>query len=91
MRDTTAKETADCLMDFFGRYGFADEILTDGGSQFINETVQQVFALSGGVAVKSTAYFKQMRSSQMEDRSSSTRQCSKCLHYRGEWHTNLDG
>ena len=59
MCGTTAEETADCLMDFFGRYGFADEILTDGGSQFINATVQQVFALSGGVAVKSTAYSKE--------------------------------
>jgi hypothetical protein len=47
MRDATAKSAAISLIAHFGRYGAANELRSDGGSQFVNEIIAQVLLLIG--------------------------------------------
>ena len=53
---TTAIETADCLFNFYGRYGSAETISTDRGPAFHNEIVQQLVELGGSDYQFTTAY-----------------------------------
>lgn len=56
VKSTTAIETADCLFDFYGRYGSAETISTDRGPAFHNEIVQQLVELGGSDYQYTTAY-----------------------------------
>ena len=53
---TSAKDTADCLFDFYGRYGSAEIFSTDRGPAFRNEIVQQLVELGGSDYEYTTAY-----------------------------------
>jgi transposase InsO family protein len=41
-KSTTADDAAKCILSVVGRYGLPDRILTDGGSQFANETIKEL-------------------------------------------------
>jgi transposase InsO family protein len=46
-KDVTALSAAKALIQHSGRYGFASELKSDNGSQFVNETIQQLLMLLG--------------------------------------------
>ena len=56
---TSAIETSYHLLDFFGRYGFADEVLTDNGTQFINDLTTALFTATGGRHIQCIAESKE--------------------------------
>ena len=56
---TEARPCAKCLIDFFGRYGAPQYILSDRGSQFVNETINELLAIVGSQKLLSLAYSKQ--------------------------------
>lgn len=56
---TTAMEAAERLCEHTGRYGTPLQILSDGGSQFLNDTVQALSKLLGVSYIKATPYSKE--------------------------------
>jgi transposase InsO family protein len=56
---TTAMEAAERLCEHTGRYGTPMQILSDGGSQFLNDTVQALSKLLGVSYIKATPYSKE--------------------------------
>ena len=56
---TSAVDTANCLFDYYGRYGAAETISTDRGTAFHNEIVQQLVELGGSHYEFTTAYSHQ--------------------------------
>lgn len=58
-RTLDAPEAATCLIDFIGRYGAPDELLSDNGSQYVNELIAAVLRLVGTKQVLSLAYSKE--------------------------------
>ena len=61
-KDATAKSAAINMISHFGRYGTASELRSDGGSQFVNEIIQQVLLLMGTQHQITLAYSKQENS-----------------------------
>ena len=61
-RDATAKAAARSLLNQFGRYGTASELLSDGGSQYVNEIIEQVLLLIGSKHDITLAYSKEENS-----------------------------
>jgi hypothetical protein len=58
-RTTTAEEATPLLVSYFGRYGFAETVSTDGGAQFCNDLVQSLFRAVGGFHIKCTPHSKE--------------------------------
>ena len=56
VNSTTAIETANCLFEFYGRYGSAETISTDNGPAFFNAIVQQLVLLGGSDYQYTTPY-----------------------------------
>jgi hypothetical protein len=46
-KSTTAKEAAVCLMDYIGRYGCPSQVLSDNGTQYVNDVIKELFKLMG--------------------------------------------
>lgn len=46
-KSTTAKEAAVCLMDYIGRYGCPSQVLSDNGTQYVNDIIKELFILMG--------------------------------------------
>ena len=61
-KDATAKAAARPLLNHFGRYGTASELLSDGGSQYVNEIIDQVLLLIGIKHDITLAYSKEENS-----------------------------
>lgn len=61
-KDATAKAAARSILNHFGRYGTASEILSDGGSQYVNEIIEQVLLLIGSKHDITLAYSKEENS-----------------------------
>ena len=59
LKSLDASEAATCLIDWFGRYGFATEMLSDNGPQFVNELIQAVLLLVGTKHVLTLAHSKE--------------------------------
>mgnify|MGYP000847459154 CR=1 FL=1 len=59
LHSTTAKEASERLLEHVGRYGEPIQILSDGGTQFVNETVQALCAMLQIDIIKTTAYSKE--------------------------------
>ena len=59
LKSLDASEAAECLIDWFGRYGFATELLSDNGPQFVNELIGAVLKLVGTKHVLTLAYSKE--------------------------------
>ena len=53
---TSAKETAECLFDYYGRYGSAETISSDRGPAFFNELVRELVELGGSDYQFTTPY-----------------------------------
>jgi hypothetical protein len=45
IKDVTAKSAADAINNFSGRFGFAKQLVSDRGSQFINSIISDVLQL----------------------------------------------
>lgn len=56
---TEARTCAKCLIDFVGRYGAPECLLSDRGSQFVNATIDEMSRLFGATRLLSLAYSKQ--------------------------------
>jgi transposase InsO family protein len=59
IKTTSAKEAAVCLLNYLGRYGCPCQVLSDNGSQFVNETISELFKLIGTEHVLTMAYSKE--------------------------------
>jgi len=59
LKATDAKEAAQRLLEFVGRYGCPEELLTDGGTQFANETLAELKELIGAEHLITTPYSKE--------------------------------
>ena len=55
-KSTTALDTAECLFNFYGRYGAAETISSDRGPAFHNDLIQQLVELGGSDYQFTTAY-----------------------------------
>ena len=58
-RTVGAEEVTPLLLAYFGRYGFAETVSTDGGTQFCNELVQSLFKAVGSNHTQCTPHSKQ--------------------------------
>ena len=58
-RSTTAIEAADAIIQHIGLFGTPKEILTDGGSQFSNETIKELVTLLNSKLLITIAYSKE--------------------------------
>ena len=58
-RSTTAVEAADAIVQHVGLFGSPKEILTDGGSQYWNDTITELVALLNAKLLITIAYSKQ--------------------------------
>jgi hypothetical protein len=57
--DTSAKHAARSLLNFVGRYGIPAQLLSDNGSQFVNELLTEFFSLINTEHVRTLAYSKE--------------------------------
>ena len=58
-KTVSAEEATPCLLSYFGRYGFAETVSTDGGTQFCNELVQSLFKAVGSFHIQCTPHSKE--------------------------------
>ena len=58
-KSTTADETVFAIIDWCGRFGFPSEILTDGGTQFCNDLMKELFDILGTLQIVCTPYSKE--------------------------------
>ncbi len=56
---TDAHHCARCLIDFIGRYGAPRFVLSDRGSQFVNELIAEVFKILNSEHILSMSYSKE--------------------------------
>jgi transposase InsO family protein len=59
MRTTTGKEAALNLLKHIGRYGCPEQLLTDGGHEFVNSALQELTELMGADHLITTPYSKE--------------------------------
>ena len=59
VQSVNAVTSAQCLLDWFTRYGAPSEITHDNGSSFINQTVGELIKLVGSTSKIATAYSKE--------------------------------
>ena len=59
LRNTKARQVANCLIQLFSRVGVPKEILTDQGSNFTSKSLRQVYSLLGIRGIKTTPYHPQ--------------------------------
>jgi hypothetical protein len=59
LTDLTAKHAAEALLSHIGRYGAPRRLLSDGGPQFINETIRELLILIGTQHEITLAYSKE--------------------------------
>lgn len=59
IRTTSAEECASCLLQFIGRYGAPEQIMSDRGTQFVNAIVANLLKRTGTHHILSIAYSKQ--------------------------------
>jgi transposase InsO family protein len=59
LKTLEASEAAACLLDWFGNYGFAMELLSDNGPQFVNELIAAILKSVGTTHILSLAYSKE--------------------------------
>ena len=55
-KSTSSEDAAKALLQHTGRYGQASQILSDNGSQFVNETITELLKLLGSEHVRTIAY-----------------------------------
>lgn len=59
VKDTSAKSAANVLLLHMGRFGIPSQILSDNGSQFVNELITEFTKLIGTEHVRTLAYSKE--------------------------------
>ncbi len=59
MKDVSAKSAAKALLQHSGRYGFPSYLLSDQGTQFVNETITALTTLMGVTQILTAPYSKQ--------------------------------
>jgi transposase InsO family protein len=59
MKTTTAKEFAEELVEFYGRYGRPKQIFSDRGTQFVNDLISEFCKITGVEWKTSIAYSHQ--------------------------------
>jgi hypothetical protein len=58
-KSNDAKSTARAVYDHFGRYGSANQLLSDNGSHFVNEVIDELMKLMDMPHVRTVAYSQQ--------------------------------
>jgi hypothetical protein len=56
IKSTTAAETAQKLIQHFGRFGQAQELQSDNGTQFVNEIIRELCLIMGSEQKRTLAY-----------------------------------
>lgn len=59
MKSVEAKEAAQCFFDFFSRFGCPKEILSDNGTQFVNDLIDEFLVIIGSEHLLTIPYSKQ--------------------------------
>ena len=59
MKSTEAKEAAQCFLEFFSRFGCPKELLSDNGTQFVNELIREFLLLVNSNHLLTTPYSKE--------------------------------
>jgi hypothetical protein len=60
--DTSALAAAEALLKHFGRYGCAYQLLSDNGSQYVNDIIYELIKLVGTEHIRTLAYSKEENS-----------------------------
>jgi transposase InsO family protein len=58
-QDASARSAAEALLTHMGRYGIPNQILSDNGTQYVNDTIKEFTKLVGTEHVRTLAYSKQ--------------------------------
>lgn len=56
LKSTTSKDVAEALMEMFSRTGIPEEILTDRGSNFCSQLMEEFYSIMGIWSIKTSAY-----------------------------------
>lgn len=59
VKSAGAEDAARCLIDFVGRYGAPEQIVSDNGTEFINDTIKTVMIMTGTDLASTLAYSKE--------------------------------
>ncbi|XP_069370624.1 uncharacterized protein [Paralichthys olivaceus] len=59
LRNTKARQVANCLIQLFSRVGIPKEVLTDQGTNFTSKSLKQVYSMLGIRGIKTTPYHPQ--------------------------------
>ncbi len=59
LREVTAKQVSNALLNFFSHVGIPKEVLTDQGMNFMSRTLNQVYQLLGIKRIRTTPYHPQ--------------------------------
>lgn len=59
LKTTTSKDVAEALLDHFSRMGIPEEILTDRGSNFTSQLIQELYHMLGIRSIRTSAYHPQ--------------------------------
>ena len=59
VKDTSANLTANVLLNHFGRFGCPHQLLSDNGSQFVNNIIEELIKLIGTQFITTLAYSKE--------------------------------
>lgn len=90
LRTTSSKDVAEALEHLFSRTGFPKEILTDRGSNFCSDLMEELFHRLGIRHIRTSAYHPETDG--MVERYNGTLKAGirKYLaHFHGEWHKAL--
>mgnify|MGYP000091361383 CR=1 FL=1 len=59
LRNTKARQVANCLIQLFSRVGIPKEVLTDQGTNFTSRSLKQVYSMLGIRGIRTTPYHPQ--------------------------------
>lgn len=59
VKNAGAEESARCLLDFIGRYGAPEQIVSDNGSEFVNDAIAAIMIMTGTDLTNTLAYSKE--------------------------------
>ncbi len=90
LKATTSKDVAEALVEMFSRVGFPDEILSDRGSNFCSELMEEFLQMFGVSHIKTSAYHPETDG--MVERYNATLKSGLRKYierFGGQWHKSI--